>query len=137
MRRQLGLVIVISLILSSIGLGSVARFIDLMLVSISSVLIIITGKTYTESHNQYCSPMPCSCQSTINNAGLGMFAITFFEEATYIMKYEGDIFSNEDQHFDRYRNVDCEHVVEIQRDMFQLPVTLMVPIYLNQSWHET
>ena len=133
MRRKLGLVIVITLMQSAIRLGSVALCIDLMLVSISSVLIIIIGKTYTDSHNQCCSPMPCSYQSTINNAGLGMFAITFFEEATYLMKYEGDIFSNEDQHFDWHPNVDCEHIVEIQRAMFQLPATLTVPIFLNQS----
>jgi len=124
--RQLGLVIGILLMLSAIGLGIVARLIDPMLVGISSVLIIIIGKIYTESYNEYCSPMPDSCfcvkESTINNAGLGLFATTFFEEGTYLMKYEGEIFSNEDQYFDRYPNGDGKYVAEIQRALFQSPV---------------
>ena len=123
--QQLGLVIGIVLILTAIGVGCGARLIDPTLVGICSAILTIIGMLYTESHNEYRVAMSDSCfvvrDSTIANAGKGLFATTKIKEGTYLMEYEGEIYSNEDQYFDRYPNGDGKYVAEIQRSLFQAP----------------
>ena len=123
--QQLGLVIGIVLILTAIGVGCGARLIDPALVGICSAILTIIGMLYTESYNEYRVAMSDSCfvvrDSTIANAGKGLFATTKIKEGTYLMEYEGEIYSNEDQYFDRYPNGDGKYVAEIQRSLFQAP----------------
>ena len=103
--RQTGLIVGFSFATVACIFGSLFGIFDPTSILLLFAVTIITAGTITESYNEYRSPLPESSflvqESTISNAGMGLFATSFIPENTYLFDYEGEIIT-EDEYFDRY-----------------------------------
>ena len=83
----------------------------LIIVIATSVAAVIT-----ETFNEYQCPLPDSSflvqDSTIPDAGMGLFAATFIEKGSYLFDYTGEILT-EDDYFYRYPEGNGQYVARI------------------------
>ena len=86
-----------------------------------------------ESCNESQNPLPSSsfqvAESTIPNAGMGLFAGTNIAKSTYLFDYEGEILT-EDEYFDKYPNGDGRYVAQVNTGIWSL-LGIAEPLYID------
>jgi hypothetical protein len=123
--RQTGLIVGFSFAAVASIFGSLFGFFDPTAILLLFGVIVITAGTITESYNEYRSPLPESSflvqESTIPNAGMGLFATSFIPENTYLFDYEGEILT-EDEYFYRYPDGTGRYVAQIDQGFYGEPI---------------
>ncbi|KAL3940489.1 MAG: hypothetical protein SGBAC_004987 [Bacillariaceae sp.] len=130
--RSTGLIAGISFLSLATGLGCLLGFFEPLLFLGLGVLGISIGYGITESNNEYQDPVPSSSfevqQSTIPNAGMGLFAGTNLAKSTFLFNYEGEVL-NEEEYFLRYPRGDGRYVAQVDTGCFSLLGSQ--PIYID------
>lgn len=130
--RTTGLLVGISFLSIASALGCVLGFFDPLLFLGLGVIGISVGYGITESYNEYQAPLPLSSfevqQSTVPDAGMGLFAGINIVESTYLFDYEGEVIT-EEEYFSRYPNGDGRYVARVDTGCFSLLGS--EPVYID------
>lgn len=115
--RQTGALVGGSLIGGAIVFGTCLGFFDPIVFGSLVVLIVLIIAGITESFNEYQSPLSESKfmvqESTLPNAGMGLFTTVFIEKGSFVIEYIGEKLT-EDEYYNRYPNGTGRYVAEIK-----------------------
>ena len=115
-QRQNGLLAGGCLTLMASSVGIIFGFLNPTILFMVSVMLIYISASVTESFNEYDSPMDDSFfrvqESTIPDAGNGLFADRFIPKGTFLMEYKGERLT-ETEYFNRYPEGDGRYVAQV------------------------
>lgn len=130
--RTTGLIAGTSFLSLATVLGCLLGFFEPLVFLGFGILGISIGYGITESYNENHDPLPSSSfkvqQSTIPNAGMGLFAGTNLAKSTYLFDYEGEVL-NEENYFARYPRGDGRYVAQVDTGFFSLLGSQ--PVYID------
>lgn len=99
-------------------LGNFVGMINPIVSIVLPILLLGIISFITESYNEYSIPLADSNfevkESTIKNAGKGLFSNSYISKDTYILEYEGEVLT-EMEYFYRYPNGDGRYVAEVKQ----------------------
>jgi len=135
--RHVGILVGSSLFLISALLGSLIGIVD----PASVLLLGIGAATFfcanAQRYNEESEPLPDSSfevrESTIPNAGMGLFAGETLPPNRYLFAYEGERLSNEDAYFARYPDGQGRYVAVIDEQFPLLPLVSLIPDEMSES----
>ena len=129
--RHLGILVGSSLFLISAFLGSFIGIVDpaiLLLLSIGAATFFCAN---TQRCNEESEALPDSFfevrESTVPNAGMGLFAAETIPPNTYLFAYEGELLPNEDAYFARYPDGQGRYVAVVDEQLPLMPLVSLIP----------
>ena len=129
--RHLGILVGSILFLSSALLGSFIGIVDpaiLLLLSIGAATFFFAN---TQRCNEESEALPDSSfevrESTVPNAGMGLFAAETIPPNTYLFAYEGERLPNEDAYFARYPDGQGRYVAVVDEQLPLMPLVSLMP----------
>lgn len=130
--RHLGILVGSSLFLISALLGSFyIGIVDpaiLLLLSIGAATFFCAN---TQRCNEESEALPDSFfevrESTVPNAGMGLFAAETIPPNTYLFAYEGERLPNEDAYFARYPDGQGRYVAVVDEQLPLMPLVSLIP----------